>query len=184
MFRTHAKNEAVSAVVALLLKKCPVAQRSALAAVLGAPNRPDLANSAVRAGLLLSERVVNLPLQLVPLLHRCLAEDIEWAAKSAEREAAREGFDFTHFVRLSLADTAADGSTFFARFEDEIFYEEGGGKASELAEKDNFTFRFGIAPLKAVKKECRGAAARVCIVQVLERKSLRRAVDSIAAMVE
>ena len=55
----------------------------------GAPGKkkimPVLEEKPERIGLLLSERLLNLPLELVPTLFRSLLDDITWARENAVR---------------------------------------------------------------------------------------------------
>lgn len=53
-------------------------------------------------GLLLTERFANLPLELVPPLHKALAEDIEWSCTTPEcPEDERPFYRFSHFLGLA-----------------------------------------------------------------------------------
>ena len=62
----------------------------------------DLYNGAnnSRLGLIINERVVNLPGQLVPPLHQSLQADIVWAQENDDTQELKDSFKFTHFAVL------------------------------------------------------------------------------------
>ncbi|CAE7820020.1 bcp1 [Symbiodinium sp. CCMP2456] len=77
-------------------------------------------------GLLVSERFVNLPLELVPMLHKAVLEDISWSQTTEHCPSEERPFYFfTHFLLLARCHAAdagspVDGRTVaFARPEDE-----------------------------------------------------------------
>lgn len=60
-------------------------------------------------GLVLQDRVINMPQQLVPPLHQALMDDIEWAVKDdQESEKVRKTFDFQNFLMLGKCFYAED----------------------------------------------------------------------------
>ena len=96
------------------LKTCPAQHKPELEVVLsGKTKRP--------AGFLLQSRMINLPLEIVNVLHQQLVLDIDWAVKNAEGgEAERKSLDFGAFVRLAPAyNTKA--TPYYKYFDDEIF---------------------------------------------------------------
>uniref|UniRef100_A0A7S0LNB5 Protein BCP1 n=1 Tax=Coccolithus braarudii TaxID=221442 RepID=A0A7S0LNB5_9EUKA len=60
-------------------------------------------------GLLISERLVNAPLQLVPDLLESLVQDIEWAKENEEEPPLRAAFDFRHLLLVCKVTKAAPG---------------------------------------------------------------------------
>ncbi|CAE7221868.1 bcp1 [Symbiodinium microadriaticum] len=79
-------------------------------------------------GLLVSERFVNLPLELVPMLHKAVLEDIRWSQSTEHCPSEERPFYFfTHFLLLARCHAAETGSPVdgrtvaFARPEDEAF---------------------------------------------------------------
>jgi hypothetical protein len=98
----------------LCLDKCPAAHKAQLATVLsGKTKRP--------AGFYLQSRMVNLPLEIVEVLHQQLVLDMDWAVENAEGgEDERKSLNFGAFVRI--APSYRSGATsFFKYFDDEIF---------------------------------------------------------------
>jgi hypothetical protein len=51
-------------------------------------------DESLQVGLMLNERVVNLPPQLVPSLHKCLEDDVEW---SLTTEVIGDSIEFPFF---------------------------------------------------------------------------------------
>jgi len=90
-------------------------------------------------GLIIHERLVNLPTELVPPLHEALRRDLEFATTSKEVLASiREAFQFEHFLLISRCfqpaplgkqkkSKAAKGAAkansgaLFLKFEDELY---------------------------------------------------------------
>ena len=108
--------------------------------------------SADAPGLLVSERFVNLPLELVPMLHKAVLEDIQWSQTTEHCPSEERPFYFfTHFLLLARCHAAEAGSSLdgravaFARPEDEIL-----ARAASLA----FSF-----PLPSGKSQTPGAGA-------------------------
>jgi protein BCP1 len=64
-----------------------------VADILDAAGRED---GGVRLGLLLSERLINIPAEVVPPMWKMLGEEIAWAVDEGEAE-----YGFTHFLLLS-----------------------------------------------------------------------------------
>ena len=85
---------------ASMLKRCPdVAARDELA------KRLDDA----RTGLVVSERLVNLPAALVPSLVDSLLQDIAWAAAEAEEAATRDALNFSQLLLVASVTLKAGG---------------------------------------------------------------------------
>lgn len=89
----HKDDPAISQLITYLLSK--VASNppfhEALSALLAAPST-DNPNSV---GLVISERLVNMPSQLVPPMYRMLEEELQWARDEGEP------FNFSHLLFLS-----------------------------------------------------------------------------------
>jgi len=88
-------------VCASILKRCPDA--SARAELL---QRLEDA----RTGLIVSERMINLPAALVPSLVDSLLQDIAWAAKHAEDAATRHALNFSQLLIVSSVTLKAKGA--------------------------------------------------------------------------
>ncbi|GAQ80747.1 hypothetical protein KFL_000610250 [Klebsormidium nitens] len=91
-----------------------------------------------RVGLLVSERLINVPLDLAPPLHQGLFDEISWATEDEPTEELRESFRFSKYLLLTRvfeetqrADRQAAGpssrggdpssSTIYMKPEDEIW---------------------------------------------------------------
>ncbi|KAK4279256.1 hypothetical protein QN277_016984 [Acacia crassicarpa] len=60
-----------------------------------------LGEQAHGVGLLVSQRVVNLPLQLLPHLYDALFDEVSWATEDEPTEELRNSFKFTHYIIYS-----------------------------------------------------------------------------------
>lgn len=72
--------------VSLLERRCPPSLSGSLRSALSSPG----------TYVLLHHRFVNLPLPLVPLLHKSLREDLAWAQKNAVRKEGGRAHQPTH----------------------------------------------------------------------------------------
>lgn len=99
----------------MCLDKCPTDRKAEMQTVLsGKTKRP--------AGFLLHARMVNLPLEIVEVLHQQLVKDMDWAVENAEGgEEERKSLDFGAFVRIAPASQGDHGSVEYKYFDDEIF---------------------------------------------------------------
>ncbi|CAM9193142.1 unnamed protein product [Sphacelaria rigidula] len=88
-----------------------------------------------KVGLLLSERMINCPMQAVPKLHEALLDDIAWAVQNEISEEHKDKFRFDSFVVVAPCETVGGGppagsgpamlSDFcFSRFDDEVLLQE------------------------------------------------------------
>ncbi|KAA8909034.1 protein bcp1 [Sphaerosporella brunnea] len=90
----HASNPAIQTLASYLLAK------SASNPQLHAKLRSILdSGSSAQVGLILTERLINMPVQVVPPMYKMLLEEIEWAL------AENEPYNFTHFMVLSKTYT-------------------------------------------------------------------------------
>ncbi|XP_028783919.1 protein BCCIP homolog isoform X3 [Neltuma alba] len=60
-----------------------------------------LGEQAHDVGLLVSQRVVNLPLQLLPHLYDALFDEVSWATEDEPTEELRNSFKLTHYIIYS-----------------------------------------------------------------------------------
>jgi protein BCP1 len=90
----HAANPAVQTLASYLLAKS--ASNPQLQAKLRQILNPG---SNAQLGLILTERLINMPVQVVPPMYKMLLEEIEWAL------AENEPYNFTHFMVLSKTYT-------------------------------------------------------------------------------
>ncbi|CAN0012539.1 unnamed protein product [Scytosiphon promiscuus] len=84
-----------------------------------------------KVGLLVSERMINCPMQAVPKLHEALVEDIAWAIDNEISEEHRDKFRFDKFVVVAPCDDACViagpamlSDFYFSRFDDEVLLQE------------------------------------------------------------
>ncbi|KAK7283994.1 hypothetical protein RIF29_13745 [Crotalaria pallida] len=92
-----------------------------------------LEEQACDVGLLVSQRVVNLPPQLLPPLYNALFDEVSWATEDEPTEDLRNSFKFKHYVILSKiykhknveqkrkVSNDSDEAIIYIKPEDEIF---------------------------------------------------------------
>lgn len=97
--------------------------------------RPLLGDMAHDVGLLVSQRVVNLPPQLLPPLYDALFDEVSWATEDEPTEELRKAFCFRSYIMISKiykhknADKrirkGGDGEEviIYSKPEDEIFHQ-------------------------------------------------------------
>jgi protein BCP1 len=90
----HASHPAIKPLSTYLLSKS--ASNPALHTTLKSLLSPD---SPAQLGLILTERLINMPVQIVPPMYKMLLEEIEWALQE------NEPYNFTHFLVLSKTYT-------------------------------------------------------------------------------
>ncbi|KAK7319182.1 hypothetical protein RJT34_03900 [Clitoria ternatea] len=82
-------------------------------------------------GLLVSQRVVNLPPQLLPHLYNALFDEVSWATEDEPTEDLRNSFKFKHYIILSKIyvyknvdklSNDSDEAIVYIKPEDEIFH--------------------------------------------------------------
>lgn len=61
-------------------------------------------SSKARVGLILSERLINIPPQVVPPMYKMLLEEIQWANEE------KEPYEFSHYLILSKTYTEINSS--------------------------------------------------------------------------
>lgn len=115
-------------VVNYLSKNCPSHYVEELHKVLQSP----------RCGLLINQRMMNTPYQLIPPLHQALLDDVEWATSNEPNAEKRAVFDFDTFIiictvqnmsatskssKMARIETAQTVSGVFEKFEEEYLAE-------------------------------------------------------------
>jgi protein BCP1 len=174
--KSFANETSIQQVVHYVTKKCPAAELPRLQQILSTKN----------VGLVLNERMVNLPYQLVPALHSALHEDIEWATQNEDTEELRDSFKMDYFLLLATCTEEKSGSSdskkgkktktayeqtakFFHNFEDEFLEQE-----AELT----FAFDTPLSERERVDK-----SSKTTVVMLLEREKHKTALASISAMI-
>ncbi|CAH0474968.1 unnamed protein product [Peronospora belbahrii] len=174
--KTFGKETSIKQIVQYVTKKCPNSDLPNLQHILNTKN----------VGLVLNERMVNLPYQLVPALHSALHEDIEWAIENEDTQELRNSFQMDYFLILATCSEERGGSErstkgkktkiayeqtarFFHKFEDEFLEQE-----AEL------TFSFD-TPL--TERECVDKSSKSTVVILLEREKHKAALASVSAII-
>ncbi|GAA5985555.1 hypothetical protein JCM11641_007992 [Rhodosporidiobolus odoratus] len=82
----HKTNPALASLLSYLLSKLPPSSEfhSALSSLLENPADSSSPQSRKHVGLVLSERLVNMPVQVVPPMYKMLGEELEWAREDGE----------------------------------------------------------------------------------------------------
>eukprot|EP00940_MAST-03C_sp_MAST-3C-sp2_P002676 g2676.t1 len=133
--------------------------------------------------LLLSERVLNFPLQLVPALHENLQRDLAWASDQDEKSCFRACKRVLVLAPVTTSSSAS-GEAYFDKFEEEIFKD---------AASMNFTFTLpqssdapaataAAAAATSSKKKRPSGALRRCAAIILPRSKLSSALKEIKAI--
>lgn len=74
-------------------------------------DRCDGGQTVRQVGLLVSERFINLPLDLIPALHKAVLEDIEWSCTTPECPPEEKPFyEFTHFLAITCCQSASSSA--------------------------------------------------------------------------
>jgi protein BCP1 len=156
---TYQDQECIQSLKTTCLSKCPPQHKAELETVLsGKTKRP--------AGFLLQSRMVNLPLEIVEVLHQQLVLDMDWAVENAEGgEEERKSFDFGAFVRMAPTYRSS-GATYYKYFDDEIFAQ-------------NAEFQYDIALPKSYGME----ETPYCTVIVMTKTGHRAAMKELKEMV-
>ncbi|MED6181029.1 hypothetical protein PIB30_015715 [Stylosanthes scabra] len=93
-----------------------------------------LEEQAPDIGLLVSQRVLNLPPQLLPHLYEALFDEVSWATEDEPTEDLRKSFQFKHYIILSKIyenknlvkkrkpSSGDDEAIIYVKPEDEIFH--------------------------------------------------------------
>jgi len=107
--------KSVPALVAFLKKKCKKINSSLM------PKLKDVLSLEKQVGLLLNERIVTLPVELIPLLHDNLKEDIVWSQTTPEcPEDERPFYFFDHLIGLAKMFKHGNEQV-YAKYEEEVY---------------------------------------------------------------
>ena len=108
--------------------------------------------------------MVNLPLEIVEVLHQQLVLDMDWAVENAEG-IDRKSLDFGAFCRIAPSYKTA-GVMYYKYFDDEIF-----------AQHAEFTFEMELPKGFGMEE------TPWCVVSVMTKTGHRAAMKSLAQMV-
>mgnify|MGYP002477608076 FL=1 len=86
------EHKALSALTSYLLAKVPASSpfHTELSNLLARPAEPSTAASPKHVGLVLSERLVNMPAQIVPPMYKMLDEELQWARDEVRRSLSAD----------------------------------------------------------------------------------------------
>uniref|UniRef100_K3X197 Protein BCP1 n=1 Tax=Globisporangium ultimum (strain ATCC 200006 / CBS 805.95 / DAOM BR144) TaxID=431595 RepID=K3X197_GLOUD len=177
--KCHQTENYMQQILQYVTKKCPGDDLQRFQTILNSKS----------VGLLVNERMVNLPYQLVPAIHSALHEDIEWAIENEETAELRESFKFDYFLILSSCSMEKSGSAggsgkgkgkkaktqyeqtakFFHNFEDEFLEQE-----AEVV----FVFETPKSDRDAVDQ-----TNKTTVVMLIERSKHKAALTSISSMI-
>merc|ERR1712194_27770 len=113
---TNHSSPTIQSLKALCLKHCPSQHKAEIEILLsGKTKRP--------AGFFFQERMVNVPLEIVEVLHSQLVLDMDHAVAHADDEVERKSLDFGAFVRLApcYSSEGGGGGVIYKYFDDEVF---------------------------------------------------------------
>ncbi|GAB9464085.1 Bccip family protein [Globisporangium polare] len=174
----YASENSVQQILQYVTKKCPSDDLARFQSIL----------KDTSVGLLVNERMVNLPYQLVPAIHSALHEDIEWAIENEETEELRNSYKFDYFLVLSSCSVEKSGAAsggkgkgkkaktqykqtakFFHNFEDEFLEQE-----ADVA----FSFETPKGDRETVDQ-----TNKETVVMLIERAKHKAALTNISAMI-
>jgi hypothetical protein len=158
---TYGDKPCIVALKELCRNHCPAAHKAELETVLsGKTKRP--------AGFMLHSRMINLPLELVLVLHQQLVLDLDWAVENAEGGVdEQKSLDFGAFVRIAPGTAEKGGGVIYKYFDDEIF-------------ATNAEFVFSVDSPKAFGSE---GAKQVCSVIVMTKTGHRAAMKDLEKLI-
>jgi len=112
--KTHQEEPCIQSLKKICFDKCPTIHQRELQIVLsGSTKRP--------AGFYFHGRMVNMPLEIVQVLHEQLVIDMDWAVNNARgSEEMRKSLDFGAFI-LFAPTYKVSGNTYYKWFDDETF---------------------------------------------------------------
>ncbi|KAK1442068.1 brca2 and cdkn1a interacting like protein [Babesia gibsoni] len=64
-----------------------------------------LSDEKNQIGLVVNERLGNIPIQLIGTLHQCVYDDVKWSVENADDDEEREFYKFTHLIGFGRAYT-------------------------------------------------------------------------------
>lgn len=164
----------------------------------GCPQLEELLNDPnANIGLVINERLINMPLDIVPPLHKAMKEDIEWSCSAPEKDMPRDEqpfYRFDHLVFMSKfqgktkgekrskkrskkaaeklqkkhASAGPEGANFI-KWEDEMYLKHA-----------TMQFHYGLAPRKSASNTSTASdVSESRLVYVLPRKSLDKVVKEL-----
>eukprot|EP00939_MAST-03C_sp_MAST-3C-sp1_P003091 g3091.t1 len=175
------KSSVLSFLKRVLTRKCPAERRATF--------RDRILNKreSGRTVLLVSERVLNFPLQLVPALHENLGQDVAWA-KTQDPKGVFASFD--KVIVLSPVTQTCDDSgasvMYFDKFEEEIFQSMADFHFTFAMPRGEDTHSATSGARSALRKRNVSGrkkpvvANRRCCVSVLSREKLAQAAQKIS----
>ncbi|KAG5985602.1 Mss4p nuclear export, partial [Claviceps lovelessii] len=135
----HRDKEPIQEMVKYLTEKANT--NASLAAI------PDILNSDQHVGLVLSERLINIPTEIAPPLYSMLVDEIEAAVED------KEPYDFSHYLIVSKTYTEVESTldveqrkkkkardeatTFYFHMEDEVLHKHALAHGSFAYTKEN-----------------------------------------------
>jgi hypothetical protein len=157
---TYQDHACIQALKKLCIDKCPDQHKEELETVLsGKTKRP--------AGFLLHSRMLNMPLEIVEILHQQFVMDMDWAVEHAEGgEDERKSLDFGAFVRIAPSYRVAQSVVAYKFFDDEIFAQ-------------NAEFSFEVEVPKSIGME----ETPYCSIVVMTKTGHRAAMKEIGQLV-
>jgi hypothetical protein len=156
---TYKDNDAIKALKKLCLSKCPENRKKELEVVLsGKTKRP--------AGFYFQSRMVNLPLEIVEVLHQQLVQDMDWAVDNAGGGVEqRKSLDFGAFVRIAPS-YRENKTSYYKYFDDEL-----------LANHAEFTYEFELPKTFGMDE------TPYCTVIVMTKTGHRAAIKTLKQMI-
>jgi hypothetical protein len=156
---TYTDNDAIKALKKLCLSKCPEDRKKELEVVLsGKTKRP--------AGFYFQSRMVNLPLEIVEVLHQQLVKDMDWAVDNARGGVEqRKSLDFGAFVRIAPS-YRENKTSYYKYFDDEL-----------LANHAEFTYEFELPKTFGMEE------TPYCTVIVMTKTGHRAAIKTLKQMI-
>ncbi|XP_057544568.1 protein BCCIP homolog isoform X1 [Amaranthus tricolor] len=123
----YEENKCITEIKGYLLKVCE--QKSFIGQL-----KRLLNEHAEHVGLMVSQRVMNLPPQLLPHLYDALFDEISWATEDEPTEDLRKSFRFKYFLLITRiykkihqnkkgSTSSNDEDIIYVKPEDELFYE-------------------------------------------------------------
>mmetsp|Transcript_35789 Transcript_35789/g.47243 ORF Transcript_35789/g.47243 Transcript_35789/m.47243 type:complete len:326 (+) Transcript_35789:53-1030(+) len=113
--RFRKESQSIQQITKALSEKCPENLQASFQSILEAPD----------TGLVVSRRMVNLPLQLIPPLHSALVDDIAWAKENEISEEHRKQFELDKLVFISPCEVVGPEDTvYYSHFEEEVLAKE------------------------------------------------------------
>lgn len=156
---TYKDEDCIKALKKLCLSKCPEDRKKELEIVLsGQTKRP--------AGFLFQSRMVNLPLEIVEVLHQQLIMDMDWAVDNAGGGIdERKSLDFGAFCRIAPSYREKNTS-YYKYFDDEL-----------LANHAEFTYEFELPKTFGMEE------TPYCTVIVMTKTGHRAAIKTLKQMI-